>query len=575
MIKKIAIVFGIFLFANFFLIGGVNARYQITDWYIQDFDSQITVNSDSSLDIVEKITADCGNLSNKHGIFRVLPENINLTNGTKIKTPVKLIAITDFNGSSINYSETRNSSDKTVTWKIGDANKTVQGVNYYKIHYRVENAIRFQDPKFDELYWNLNGNFWDIEIDKFHASIIFPSEVTKDNSVVDYYTGSLGSKDKSQAKYSWSAPNVLQFDSLGTLGARQGITVSVTTAKNIFAQYVPGLLELYGQYLYLLIPISVLAICFFLWWKYGKDPRVDKTVIAEYGAPGNLSPIELGMLLSSGTFKNELITAEIINFATKGVLNIKEAHQKILFFDSKDYEFSKISKPEEEVKFNAAQKIILKAIFRGLDGACLSNLKKTFHTSIPEIKKTATSSLRDKGLITMPGLHMATFFRIISAVFVWLTFVSFGQSILLGSGVFASAVIIFVFSFLMPKRTPAGADLHWQAKGFKLFMETVDKDRAAFYEKENIFEKFLPYAIMFGITGIWIARMKEIYGADYFANHVPLWYAGNVGAFDADSFSATISSLSASIAANTSAPSGSGGAGGSGGGGGGGGGGGW
>ncbi|GEM_PF-5431938 len=43
------------------------------------------------------------------------------------------------------------------------------------------------------------------------------------------------------------------------------------------------------------------------------------------------------------------------------------------------------------------------------------------------------------------------------------------------------------------------------------------------------------------------------------------WYAGNVAAFDADSFASAIDSLSSSITFNTSAPSGSGGGGGSGG----------
>jgi hypothetical protein len=46
---------------------------QITDWYIKDFQSTITVNTDSSLLVEEKIIADCGDLPDKHGIFRVVP----------------------------------------------------------------------------------------------------------------------------------------------------------------------------------------------------------------------------------------------------------------------------------------------------------------------------------------------------------------------------------------------------------------------------------------------------------------------------------------------------------------------
>lgn len=127
----------------------------------------------------------------------------------------------------------------------------------------------------------------------------------------------------------------------------------------------------------------------------------------------------------------------------------------------------------------------------------------------------------------------------------------------------------------MPKRTLAGAELNWEIKGFRMFMETVDKHRAEFYEKENIFEKFLPYAIVFGITGLWIKKMKDIYGEDFYRTYAPVWFIGNMGSFDADSLNGAISGLSSSIASNTSSPSGSGEAGGAGGGGGGGGGGGW
>ncbi|PJA86583.1 MAG: hypothetical protein CO141_03960, partial [Candidatus Moranbacteria bacterium CG_4_9_14_3_um_filter_42_9] len=155
----------------------VLARENVTDWYIQDFETEIKVNKDSTLDITEKITADCGNAVGKHGIFRILPEQIKITDGGTSKTPVELIGITDFSGQPLKYAETKNRDDATVTWKIGDPGKTVQGVNYYLVRYRVKNAIRFGNPQFDELYWNLSGNFWDLEIDQFHAKVIFPPEV--------------------------------------------------------------------------------------------------------------------------------------------------------------------------------------------------------------------------------------------------------------------------------------------------------------------------------------------------------------------------------------------------------------
>jgi len=571
---KIMLIGGVFL-AGFFLVSfPVLARENVTDWYIQDFRSEIVVNKDSSLDITERITADCGLAAGKHGIFRILPERANLSTGEKIETPVEFLSITDFSGRPIKFVESRNFSDKTVTWKIGDPNQTVQGVNEYEIHYRVKNAIRFSNPNFDELYWNLNGNFWDLETDAFSAKIVFPSEITEHNSGLEYYTGTFGEKRKDLATFSWTASNVLEFQATKTLPMRNGITVSIVFPKNILVPYVPGFFEAYGEYFFLLVPLVVFFVCFYLWWRFGKDPRMDKSIVPEYEAPGNLSPMELGMLQKNGAFNNKFVTAEIINLAVQGFLTIRETEEKILFFKYKDYELNKKENIKMEV-LNKAQKSIMDSVFA--EGAIvkLSSLKNKFYKSIRDIDKKAKDILAGKKLIVPSGLVFQGVFLAVGAVLVVVSFFVFSLSVFFSIGLFFSGIMVIIFGLFMPKRTPAGAALNWQIKGFKMFMETVDKDRAAFYEKENIFEKFLPYAIVFGITEIWINRMKEIYGEEYFSAYRPVWYSGALGSFSAESFSSTIDSLSSSIAASTSSPSGSGGAGGSGGGGGGGGGGGW
>lgn len=561
------------------------ARENVTDWYIQNFDSEIKVNKDSTLDITEKITADCGACVGKHGIFRILPEDVKIGEKT-IAAPVELISVTDFNGQKIKYTQTLNYQDDTIIWKIGDPDKTVQGVNYYMIRYRVKNAIRFDNSEFDELYWNLTGNFWELEIDKFHGTIVFPVEVTNSNSTVDYYAGNLGEKGKGLAVFLWSAPNVLEFDSTGILGRiegrkvpgglplifRKGITASVIFPKNIFVPYQPTLWEKYAQYLALLIPLAALSICFWFWWKYGKDPRVDKTAIAEYEIPSDLSPIETGMLMTNGKFNNKLITAEIVNLATRGLIKIRELNEKILFFNSKDYEITKINNAEAEIAINAPQRAILDKIFAKGDIIKLSELKNEFYKSISDIESKTSDLLKEKKLISSFGKFYRAIFNLVGIILIFAGAKVGALFWFISGSFFLSGIIILILGFFLPKRTPEGAELNWQIKGFKLFMETVDKDRAKFYEEQNIFEKFLPYAIVFGMTKLWIQKMKDIYGENYYTNYAPAWYAGNAAAFDADSFSTAISNLSSDIAANTSAPSGASGGGGSGGGGGGGGG---
>ncbi len=574
MSKNFKISFWLLLaFCGLFQAELVAARENVIDWYIKDFDSQIIVSKDSSLDITETIVADTGKGINKHGIFRVLPTSVNIEE-RKVKNPVELISITDENNRELKYSEIKNND--TVTWKIGDPNITVQGVNTYRIHYRVKNAIRFNNEKFDELYWNLNGNFWDLEIDSFHARIIFPSEISSQNAKVEYYSGLVGEKKSDLANFSWKNSNALEFATIKKLKIKEGITASIIFPKNIIHPYKPTFLEAFGQYLFLLIPLILLGLCFWLWKKFGDDPDNNKTIIAEYEVPGNLSPIELGMLMKNGSFSNAFITAEIVMLATKGLIEIKEIENKILFITSRDFVLTKKYNPEIEATLNSAQLEIFQRIFKNGSVVAISALKNVFYLGLKTIINAAKNELKSKGLIQTTGSQIAIGMRILAPFFVWVaTIMLFDGKILLGVSLAACAAILLGFSFIMPKRTAEGVELNWKAKGFKLFIKTVDSQRAAFYEKENIFEKCLPYAIVFGMTKIWISRMQEIYGADFYASHTPVWYMGSKAMFNADSFGSAMESLATEIAANTSAPSGSGGAGSSGGGGGGGGGGGW
>ena len=556
----------------------VGARENVTDWYIKDFNSEIVVNKDSSLTITEVITADCGDGIDKHGIFRIVPTAINLANG-KINTPVMLISITDENGVSRKYSATSDNFNKTVTWKIGDPDKTVKGVNIYKITYLVKNAVRGLDDKRDELYWNLNGNFWDIETDHFSATIRFPEGISKDNSELEYYSGYTGEKGKDLARYEWKKDNELIFESTGTLLQKQGITASVVFPKGFVTPYKPGFLELYGRYFSLLIPIFLFFISLYYWRKYGKDPETPKTVIAEYDPPLGLSPIEIGALRSNGMVDNKLISAEIVNMAVKGILKIEEHEKSLLFFSSKDHKVTKLGNKEAEAALNPAQRAIFDKLFSDGPVVNLSDLQKLkFYEAVPDVKSKTKKQLIDKGLVYDLGMKLQILFivsGVIACVLGFIAGIALFQDILVFLCFLAGGAFLIGFGIAMPKRTPAGANANWKIKGFLLFMKTAEQHRQQFYEKENMFEKLLPYAIAFGITGLWIKKMREIYGEQFYTTYAPAWYAGNMAAFSESSLNSVMSGLSSAIGSNISSPSGSGGSGGSGGGGGGGGGGGW
>ncbi|MBU3934601.1 DUF2207 domain-containing protein [Patescibacteria group bacterium] len=552
--------------------------YHITDWYIDQFETSIVVNKDSSLLITENITADCGNLPNKHGIFRVLPTEIRTEKGV-FKTPIELISIADFNGNPYKYQTIKDKTNKTITWKIGDANKTVKGLNYYRIVYEVKNAVRFNNPNFDELYWNLLGTFWQIDINNFSAELIFPSEVNQQKVQIDYYTGFLGEKSKDLAVYSWGVDNSLSFFSTASLISGQGITASISFPKGIFTPYEPTFWEKYGGYfgyLYLLIPILIFVYAFKKWRRYGDDPKMKRPIPPEFEIPEKITPIQMGMVISSGRWNDKLITATLIDLAVKRVITIEQVQEKVLFFKIKDFKLIKNNENYEKSNLGPTEIILLDKLFKGQDTVHLSALKRKFYKDIPSIKKVALKDVKEQGWIEEKGLSLSSTFITLGFVVIISAFFTASFSAKLFLSCLLSGIILIIFGAIMPKRTQKGTDLIFRIKGMERYMKTAEKYRQQFYEKENIFDKLLPYAIVFGIASLWAKKMEQIYGKEYFANYHPVWLVGaSYASFNTNSFISELNSITNSIASNTSTSSGAHGSGGAGGGGGGGGGGGW
>lgn len=569
---KIAVVFA----AVFIWAPAVLARDAATlsDCYIKNFESNLAVQADGSLLIEEYIWADCGILPDKHGIFRIMPEQVK-TDSVSFPAPVKLLSITNDKGNKLPYTETRDNFDHTVSYKIGDPGATITGENVYKIIYSVKNGVRAAKDGTDELYWNLTGNYWDMEIDSFTARVVFPEGISEKNSEVYLYSGATGEKQNSLADGEWINSNTLGVDSKTPLGARQGITLSVIFPAGIVSAHRPGFWDLYGNYLWLVFPLMVFVFAFIVWKKHGRDPVVGKTIIPEFEIPERLPPIQMALLDANGVFADKFIAASIVDLAVKKHIVIEEI-KKTWAFGNNDYRLSKLDLQKDASDLTESESALMGEIFKTDRAVKISELKERFYLSVPKIRRTAVNQLIDGGYIANDGLSFKKAFLIVGFLFFWATIFIMYFGLIAALSFALTGVILIIFAMIMPKRTRKGAELNWRIQGFKLYMKTAEKYRQQFNEKENIFEKFLPYAMVFGMAKIWIKKMEELYGKDYFSNYHPAWYTGAaIRGFNADNFTSQIDSLSASIAANTGSASGAHGGGFSGGGGGGGGGGSW
>jgi uncharacterized membrane protein len=113
------------------------------------------------------------------------------------------------------------------------------------------------------------------------------------------------------------------------------------------------------------------------------------------------------------------------------------------------------------------------------------------------------------------------------------------------------------FGYFMPARTVKGTDAYAWALGFKEYLSKAEKYRLKWEEKENIFEKFLPYAMVFGVVDKWA---KAFAGLN---TQPPSWYHGSsMNVWSPIIFANTLSTATSSFGhAMMTAPSAKGGGG--------------
>ncbi|MCX6797718.1 MAG: DUF2207 domain-containing protein, partial [Candidatus Falkowbacteria bacterium] len=305
--------------------------------------------------------------------------------------------------------------------------------------------------------------------------------------------------------------------------------------------------------------------------KYGRDPHFNKTIVPEFEIPENLSPIEMGGIIKKGGLQQNAITATIIRLGVMGYLKIEKIEAKVLFINSSSFKLTRTDKKLGPDLY-LAESYILGRVFIGVEKEVfLKDLGSNFQGEPNKISELILVDLDKRGLVGKKGNELKIKMLILGAVFLGM-----GLFLSIIPGLFFSGLIILIFGLLMAKWTPEGAELNWRIKGFRLYMETAEKYRSRWQEQTNQLEKFLPYAILFGITSQWLKQMKDIYGEKYLTNYHPAFMVGALAMSNFSDFTSAINQISSDINSYTAPSStGAGGGGFSGGGGGGGGGGGW
>jgi hypothetical protein len=497
---------------------------------INNFDVSIKINQDASINISERVEYDFDGLQ-KHGIFRDIPIKYSARGGN-FKLRISDISVTDENNNP--YQFTKSFPGKNIQIKIGDADKLITGQKIYVINYKIKRAVNYFDTR-DELYWNATGNQWPIQIEKSSAKIILPQAMTKGQIQSACFAGSFGgnaSCDSLDYQYKDNDQiDAVTFKQSRPLPAAQGLTIVVGFPRGLIARPSgwQNIIDIARDNWLLVLPLVVFFIMFRLWWTRGRDPKGKGTIVAQYEAPDNLTPAQVGALIDEKVDQKD-ITSEIIYLATQGYLKIKRVENKGFIFKHEDYLLEKLKEPDNLTPHN---KKLMEALFPyQTKTKNLSDLKNKFYKEVPDIKNKVYGSLILGGYFPeKPAKTQGKYIIIGSSILLGATLLAklLGGAIGgLGIGsLIASGILVVVFGLAMPVKTKKGADAKEYTLGLKLYLEVAEKDRIKFHnapaKNPEHFEKLLPYAMVLGVEKEWAEKFKDIY------IQPPGWYSDPSG----------------------------------------------
>ncbi len=541
----------------------------LADERILGYHSDIKVNRDASLTVVETIRVQAEGVNIKRGIYRDFPTTYKDRQGNRHRVGFQVLDVRRNDNRETFSTEKRSNG---IRIKLGSAQRFLpHGEHEYRLLYRTTRQLGFF-AEFDELYWNVTGNGWMFDIDQASARIELPEPVAWDSLRSEYYTGFQGSTGKN-ADFRIISSRVMEFKTTQPLRARQGFTIALGWPKGIvheptFTERAGFFLNDNGSALVLLIGL-LLPLAWYLrsWHNYGRDP-VKGVIIPRFKPPDRLSAAACRYVNDMG-FHSKAFTAAIISLGVKGYLKIDEKDDYILYREKG---------PKHDTATPGEAAVLTELLPEEDSWIELDDENYREFLSARNGLKKALKAEHHGRLFKLNTIYMmpAVIISILAIVFAlsrhggpapWIVFIVL------------TITMHLVFLLLLRAPTPAGRRVMDEIEGFKMYLDTAEQFRLDRMRSPELtpeaFEMFLPYAFALGVENSWCDRFAREFPQELTegGSYHPGWYSGSrslnhIGRGLGSSFSSAISSASSPPGSS----SGSGGGGFSGGGGGGGGG---
>lgn len=547
------------------------ARAQAVDDSVDLLQLDYTVTPDGVLQVKETIVYRFGTSSGRHGMYRdlVIREKWVDDESKDQRYDVSNIRVSSPSGESAEFTEEvlkkSGHRDQNLRLKIGSPDRTiVNDTATYVIQYDVRGALRHFDDH-TELYWDATGREWKATLKNVVVSVQVPDGVTK----VECFSGPARSTSPCQQKSiqagkgTFTQTNIAPGDQLTVVAGMKAGVVSNDTPIVVDP---PGPLERVGLSLWALLASLIATVgavsAGVMYHKRGfrderftgmppgafppagaATPAVVEDDLTEDQIPVAFAPPpiavgEAGLLIDSVANTTET-AATLIDMAVRGGVRIENhgTEQRAVLLDP-------------AVATRHHEQVLMQSLFPGLQPGTAITLERrpTGDNSMRQAHDVTIAALRGQvaqynWYIKLPraaaggvgGLQCACLG--IVAVFGGV----FGLGGILAAAAASGAgpatavslpllggIVALVLYFgkkVKGKKNATGRAIADQLVGFRTYLSTAEADQLRFEEGEDIFSKYLPWAIAFGIADRWQAICAQLVAAGRIPPD-PYWYYG-------------------------------------------------
>ena len=190
---------------------------------ILSYDSDITVNADSTLRVRETIKVYAPGVSIRHGLYRDFPTRYRDRFGDRYTIHLEVVSLERDSQPEEYYLRKISNGLRIYMGRNGE--RVAPGEHTYELTYAVDRALGFFNNH-DELYWNVAGNGWMFPIAQTSATVHLPNGIVKEAIIPDAYTGAQGSAETGYTAAVDDQSNV-SFRTTRALSPDEGLTIVV------------------------------------------------------------------------------------------------------------------------------------------------------------------------------------------------------------------------------------------------------------------------------------------------------------------------------------------------------------